>query len=106
MLAKRVPDLWGPNAASPMGTMARIAELIGALLRSATTPSPGTGIIVVPASRVLLMSVVFFLVVGILITIRLQFSRYEQARRVRWSAAACLAAVIVCGTAAIVCGVG
>ena len=60
----------------------------------------------VPLARVLLISVILFLVVGISIMMRLQFSRYEQPPAVRWSAAACLVAVFVCGTVAIIYGAG
>ncbi len=84
--------------------MARIADLIGAVVRSATTPSPEAGILAVPAARVLLTLATVLLMLSVFIAMRLQFSRYEQASGVRWSAIACFVAVIVCGTAAVVYG--
>jgi hypothetical protein len=58
----------------------------------------------VPAARAFLISSVIFLLLGVLIMMRLQFSRFEQMAAVRWSAGACFIAVVVCGAAAIVCG--
>jgi len=74
------------------------------MIRSATTPSPLAGIMAVPGTRVLLTFALVALVVGVLIMMRLQFSRYEQVGAFRWSAAACFISVIVFGTAAVVYG--
>src|SRR5689334_20787981 len=104
MLAQRVPDLPSPPAARTTRAMARISELIGAVIGSTATPGPQAGIMAVPGARALLMLVVVFLIAGVFLTMRLQFSRYEQVAAIRWSAAACFIAVIVCGIAAIMYG--
>jgi len=84
--------------------MARVADLIGAVIHAVTTPGPQAGIMTVSTARAFLTSSVIFLVLGVLIVMRLQFSRYRQRASVRWSAAACFIAVLMCGAAAIACG--